>query len=104
MEVSWIDPGQTFEVTTSFGPWRNLTSRGEVVSNEPMTHFAHRIVEGPLRARNEYLLEPDGAGTRFTMTGGAAMGAVTRALGPLLRFAYGRTTRRELERLQEMLG
>ena len=58
MEVSWIDPGKAFEVTSSFGPWRKMTMRGEVTLNEPMTRFAYRIVEGPLQARNDYLLEP----------------------------------------------
>lgn len=104
MEVSWTGPGQTFEVTTSFGPWRKMTMRGEVTANEPMTRFAYRIVDGPLQARNEYLFAPDDDGTRFTMSGGAAMGAVTRMLGPAVRVAYGRTTKRELERLQELLG
>lgn len=104
MDVTWLEPGRTFEVTSSFGPWRKMTMRGEVTANEPMTRFAYRIVEGPLKARNEYLLAPDGGGTRFTMSGGAAMGAVTRALGPLLRVGYARTTKRELRRLQELLA
>lgn len=78
--------------------------RGEVTRNEPMTRFAYRIVEGPLKARNEYLLEPDGDGTRFTMSGGAAMGAVSRVLGPVLRLGYARTTKRELQCLQELLA
>jgi len=103
MDVQWIEPGQTFEVTSSFGPWRKMTMRGEVTAEEPPTRYAYRIVEGPLKARNEYRLVPDGDGTRFTMSGGAAMGAVTRVLGPLLRVGYARTTKRELRRLQELL-
>ena len=104
MDVHWIEPGRTFDVTSSFGPWRKMTLKGEVTANEPMTRFAYRIVEGPLKARNEYLLEPDGDRTRFTMSGGAAMGVVTRVLGPVLRLGYARTTKRELRRLQELLA
>lgn len=102
MAVRWIEPGKTFEVTTSFGPWRKMTLTGEVTSNDTMTRFAYRIVEGPLKAQNEYLLEPEGHGTRFTMAGGAAKGAVTRAFGPVIRLGYNRTTTRELRRLQEL--
>ena len=104
MAVRWIEPGKAFEVTTSFGPWRKMTLTGEVTSSEPMSRFAYRIVEGPLKAQNEYLLEPEGDGTRFTMAGGASMGAVTRALGPVIRLGYTRTTKRELRRLQELLA
>lgn len=104
MDVRWIEPGQTFEVISSFGPWRKMRMRGEVTANEPTSRFAYRIVEGPLKARNEYRFEPERDGTRFTMSGGAAMGAVSRVLGPLLRLGYARTTKRELRRLQELLG
>jgi len=104
MNVSWVDPGRTFVVTSAFGPWRKMTMTGEVTASEPPRRFAYGIVDGALRARNEYLLEPDGDGTRFTMSGGAAMGRVTRLLGPVLRRAYGRTTRNELRRLQELLA
>ena len=104
MDVSWVDPGRTFKVTSSFGPWRKMTMTGEVTANEPPRRFAYRIIEGPLKARNEYLLEPDGDETQFTMSGGAALGRVTRLLGPVLRRAYGRTTRQELRRLQQLLS
>lgn len=104
MDVSWIDPGRTFTVTSAFGPWRKMTMTGEVTASEPPHRFAYRIVEGPLKARNEYLLEPDGDGTRFTMSGGAAMGRATHLLAPVLRRAYGRTTRNELRQLQKLLA
>jgi uncharacterized protein YndB with AHSA1/START domain len=104
MDVSWIEPGRTFAVTASFGPWRAMTMTGEVTASERPHRFAYRIVEGPLKARNEYLLEAEGTGTRFTMSGGAGMGRLTRLLGPVLRRAYGRTTRDELARLETLLS
>jgi uncharacterized protein YndB with AHSA1/START domain len=104
MDVSWVEPGRTFKVTSSFGPWRAMTMTGEVTASDPPRRFAYRITDGPLKARNEYVLEPDGGGTRFTMSGGAAMGRVTRLLAPVLRRAYGRTTRHELRRLQQLLS
>lgn len=104
MDVSWVRPGETFTVTSAFGPWRKMTMTGEVTATEPPHRLAYRIVEGPLRARNEYLLERDGDGTRFTMSGAAGMGRLTRLAGPVLRRAYGRTTRRELRRLQQLLS
>jgi uncharacterized membrane protein len=105
-EVSWLEPGRTFKVVTSFGPWRTMELRGEVTASEPPHRFAYRITEGPLKAQNEYRLEEDGdAGTRFTMHGGAAMGVVmTRLLAPVLRASYGRTTRKEVARLQQLLS
>lgn len=104
MDVSWIDPGRTFTVTTGFGPWHRMTMKGEVTASDPPRRFAYRIVEGPLKARNEYLLEPDGDGTLFTMSGGASMGRVSHLLAPVLRRAYGRTTRSELDRLRQLLS
>lgn len=104
MDVSWIEPGRTFTVTTSFGPWRRMTMAGEVIAREPPHRFAYRIVEGPLKARNEYRLERAGEGTRFTMSGAAGMGRLTTLLGPIIRRAYGRTTRQELRRLQQLLS
>lgn len=103
MDVSWVEPGRTFTVTSAFGPWRKMTMTGEVTASEPPHRFAYRIVEGPLKAHNEYRLESDGDGTLFTMSGGAGMGWITRLLGPIFRAGYGRTARKELRRLQELL-
>ncbi len=68
MEVSWIEPGQTFAVVSSFGPWRRVKMRGVVTASEPHRRFAYRITDGPLNARSEYLLEPDGDGTALRMS------------------------------------
>ena len=103
-EVSWIEPGRTFKVVSSFGPWRHMEMRGEVLANEPNRRFAYRITEGPLRARNEYVIAPDGDGTAFRMSGSAGMGGVImRLAGPLVAKAYTRTTRKEVERLKQLL-
>jgi len=103
-EVSWIDPGETFRVVTSFGPWRKVEMRGEVTASEPSGRFAYRITEGPLKAHNEYVLEPEDEGTKLTMTGGAGMGGLLmRVVGPIVAKAYTRTTRKEVARLSELL-
>ncbi|MET0903252.1 MAG: SRPBCC family protein [Acidimicrobiales bacterium] len=103
-EVAWIEPGTTFRVVSSFGPWRKVRMSGEVTAHEAPRHFAYRITEGPLKAHNEYRLEPDGEGTWLTMTGGAGMGGlVMRVLGPLVARAYTRTTRKEVARLIDLL-
>ena len=64
-----------------------------------------RIIDGPLRADNEYLVRPDGdGGSLVTMTGSAGMSStLMRLAGPLIAHAYSRTTRQELRRLGEIL-
>jgi uncharacterized protein YndB with AHSA1/START domain len=102
--VRWLEPGRTFEVVSSFGPWRKLAMKGEVTASEPPHRFAYRITEGPLKAHNEYVLEPDGDGTRFVMSGGAGMDSwVVRLAAPVLRWGFGRTTKKELARLSRIL-
>jgi len=109
--VSWIDDGETcvgrrFSVQLSFGPWRKMALQGEVTVYEPPMRFSYRITDGPLKAENEYVVTPDGAGGAFfTMTGRAGMpGILMRVASPLITRAYGRTTRRELRRLSEILA
>jgi uncharacterized protein YndB with AHSA1/START domain len=103
--VRWLEPGRTFEVVSSFGPWRKLAMKGEITASEPPHRFAYRITEGPLKAHNEYRFEPDGDGTRFVMSGGAGMGGrLVRLLEPLLRWGYGRTTKKELATLNRLLA
>ncbi|RPI04364.1 MAG: hypothetical protein EHM63_10095, partial [Actinobacteria bacterium] len=104
-EVSWINRDRTFKVISSFGPWRRMEMRGEVTANEPDHRFAYRITEGPLKARNEYVVGPDGEGTSLRMTGSTGMdGWVMRLVGPIVAMAYTRTTRKELERLKQILA
>ena len=81
-----------------------MEMRGEVLANEPNHRFAYRITEGPLIARNEYVISPEGDGTAFRMSGSAGMGGVImRLAGPLVAKAYTRTTRKEVERLKQLL-
>jgi hypothetical protein len=109
-DVAWLDEGPTrvgrrFRGKTTWGPWRRLGLGGDVTVYEPPHRFAYRITEGPLRAENEYRLEPDTDGSTFTMTGGAGMpGPLIRVLGPVLRRASARTARRELRQLARLLG
>ena len=103
-EVSWIDRDRTFKVVSSFGPWRKLEMHGEVTASEPDRRFAYRITEGPLKARNEYILAPNVDGTALRMTGSAGMGGwIMRLFGPIVAKAYTRTTRKEVERLKQIL-
>jgi len=109
--VGWIDDGETrvgrrFTVVSSFAWWPKLGMQGEVTAHEPPERFSYRITEGPLRAENEYRIQPDGeGGTIFTMTGSAGMSStVMRLVGPAIASAYTRTTRQELRRLGEILA
>jgi uncharacterized protein YndB with AHSA1/START domain len=103
-EATWVEPGATFRVVSSFGPWRKMAMIGVVTASERPHRFAYRITEGPLKAHNEYRLEPDGEGTSLTMTGGAGMGGLLmRLFGPLVAKAYTRTTTKEVARLTHLL-
>ena len=81
---------------------REVETTWRCVEHEPTTRTAIESDEGPVPFRGTFVLEPEGAGTRFTWTV-ETRGAAARVGGPLV----GRATRRELEentaRLKELL-
>jgi uncharacterized membrane protein len=108
-EVSWLDdaptaPGRRFRVRTTFAGTRDLELACEVTVWDPPRRFAYRVVDGPLTADNEYLVEPAEPGTRFVMTGAAGRaGRVARLFQPVLSRMYSRATSAEVERLRDLL-
>jgi carbon monoxide dehydrogenase subunit G len=81
---------------------REVETTWRCVEHEPSSRSAIESDDGPVPFRGTFLLEPHGAGTRFTWTV-ETRGAAARVGGPLV----GVATRRELEentaRLKELL-
>ncbi len=79
--------------------------RGEVLANEPSHRFAYRITEGPLNARNEYVISPEGDGTAFRMSERRGNGGRHHApcRSPYSEGLHPHETRKEVERLKQLL-
>ncbi len=81
---------------------REVETTWRCVEHEPTERTAIESDEGPVPFRGTFVLEPKGAGTRFTWTV-ETRSAAARVGGPLVE----RATRRELEentaRLKELL-
>jgi carbon monoxide dehydrogenase subunit G len=81
---------------------REMETTWTCVEHEPGRRSAIESDEGPVPFKGTFLLEPSGAGTRFTWTV-ETRGAAARLGGPLV----GRATKRELEanagRLKKLL-
>jgi carbon monoxide dehydrogenase subunit G len=93
--------GSTYdEVNPILGPWRART-RWTVVELDPPRRQVHRSADVPTARRFDVVmeLEPEGEGTRFTLTlrGG---GAAARLISPLV----ARDNRRTVENLKTRLG
>jgi uncharacterized protein YndB with AHSA1/START domain len=82
---------------------RIFRSTIEITELEQDRRFSIRVVDGPMPARIEHALEPDGGGTKLTVHAEAELDRLPKAL----RFVVGRRIENELAgdfiRLQELL-
>jgi carbon monoxide dehydrogenase subunit G len=85
---------------------RRIESTLEITEHEPSRRSSIRL-EGPIKARGSYDLQPLDGGTRFVWTldaesglGGLYLGKIT---DPLVTLLFRRRVRFDLRRLKEML-
>jgi carbon monoxide dehydrogenase subunit G len=100
-------PGSTYdEVNPILGPWKART-RWTVAEHEPLRRQVHTSTDVPLLRRFDVVmeLEPEGAGTRFTLTLRAqpALGPLGAAFGRLMRPKVARDNRRTVAQLTATL-
>ena len=83
---------------------RTWTWELAVTAWEPPRRFAYTVTKGVATPTVEYLVEPDGDGTRFRFSGYIdEMTVVARLLRPPAMWALRRETRAHLVRLKELL-
>lgn len=100
-----IDVGSRIRAVDKF-LGRRIESTLEVTEHKPSTRSSVRL-DGPVKARGTYELEPAGTGTRFKWIldaepglGGLYLGRIT---DPLVTFVFRRRIRSDLERLKSRL-
>jgi uncharacterized protein YndB with AHSA1/START domain len=100
-----IDVGSRIRAVDKF-LGRRIESTLEVTEHVPSTRSSVRL-DGPIKARGTYELEPAGTGTRLRWIldaesglGGLYLGRIT---DPLVTFVFRRRTRADLRRLKETL-
>lgn len=104
-----IEPPDELAAGAAFAGTTRLLGRTwtwglELTAIDPPRHLAYRVTEGVATPTVEYLVEPSGAGTRFTMSGYIDdMGVVARLLKPVALRSLRRETRAHLGNLKALV-
>ncbi len=107
--IRTIDPPAELGVGAPFTGTTRLLGRTwhwtlVVTEFDPPHRFAYRVTDGVATPTVEYLVEPRGTMTRFTMSGHIdEMNLVARLLKPLALRALRRETRAHLKQLKTLL-
>jgi uncharacterized protein YndB with AHSA1/START domain len=97
-----LGAGATLQaVVMAFG--RRRTADYLVTEFEPGHAFAFEVRSGPLTSRARYSVEPAGAGTRLTASGGAVATGVFRLLAPILVRTVRKHSEADLANLKRIL-
>jgi carbon monoxide dehydrogenase subunit G len=94
--------GSTLQtVVKAFG--RRRTANYLVTEYEPNRVFAFEVTAGSMTSRARYSVEPAGAGTRLTVSGGAEATGLARLLTPILVRIVERHSQDDLFTLKRIL-
>jgi hypothetical protein len=74
-----------------------------VTTLEPARRVDWQFIEGPLKGRGGYRLEPVTQGTRFTLVADVRSTGVLGRLGPIFGWMVGRWNRADVETLRRIL-
>ena len=97
-----LGAGSTLQtVVKAFG--RRRTADYLVTEYEPNHAFAFEVTAGPMTSRARYSVEPAGAGTRLTASGGAQATGLYKLLGPVLVHTLERHSQDDLSNLKRIL-
>jgi uncharacterized membrane protein len=96
------DGGDRFTLVQKF-LGRRFETPCEVIASEPSRRHVFRSTGGPIPLTFTYILEPSGAGTRFTQTGEGEPGSFFGLVGPLFEKAAKRQVHHDLETLKDVL-
>jgi carbon monoxide dehydrogenase subunit G len=94
--------GSTLQtVVKAFG--RRRTADYLVTEYEPNQAFAFEVTSGPMTSRARYSVQPAGAGTRLTASGGAEATGLYKLLAPILVRILKRHSQDDLANVKRIL-